>query len=179
MLQHYNGQFCIKMILLKAPPNKGTKIYYTNIQTDPYLKQVLKFCCTKNHYLLPRQSFEYFSHTAPHSLWYKYAVPWGVYYTNSSSALLHFHYFHPIQWWRDDISVSWPKISENIKQVLNGQQEKKSLRAIIIHKMIAIAFLHINSYVPENSLENEVTLPVGIHFKKSLILFINTRFDEH
>lgn len=42
--------------------------------------------------------------------------------------------------------------TQNNFQMTNTK--KKNLRAIIIHKSIAIAFLHINSYVSENSLEN-------------------------
>lgn len=55
------------MIMLKVDLKKDTEVYYTNIQTDPLSKEFLKFYCMKNHYLLPKQSVEYFSHTESHS----------------------------------------------------------------------------------------------------------------
>lgn len=43
------------------------------------------------------------------------------------------------------------KKTQNNFQMLNI----KKLRAIVIHKIIATELLHINSYVPENPLEND------------------------
>lgn len=50
------------------PKIKGIRICYANTQTDPFLKQVLKSYCIRNHYLLPRRPPECFSHTVSHSL---------------------------------------------------------------------------------------------------------------
>ena len=78
----------------------------------------------KSMNLLLRRSFGCFSHTASRSHWCRCASSWAAYHTNPSSVLLRFHYSHSTWRWRDEISVSGPKIEENITQVSNAQHKK-------------------------------------------------------
>lgn len=75
----------------------------------------------KSMNLLLRRSFGCFSRTVSRSPWCRYANSRALYHTNPSLVPLHFHYSHSMWWWRDEISVSGPKIEANIKQFSNAQ----------------------------------------------------------